>query len=320
MMQNPSETFSYLSRHRHHTADAYQQSLFEEPSQTKIISTEYWLMSDLYNMYGPNIFDIGQSPDRFIQAKINLTPLDKKLARNGIAKTFATVREFYNIHIEMFSHNYTLTPPPGTSTIHRRNTMDARLTRYAIWSALPNTTNMIFDRLYFMLPNVNINTLYKISSEISRIFPRADTAHLERVVGAILHRNNIPFSPFYRDLNRTLFNGYDVNEIKEAHQIEIRQHDPLTNYMGALTLRARNNAVQHAISEFNHTRVQTPDKFYDIMMNNMYDARTQLIRHHGQAPENNISRTPISAICREYNKMEREFIKNFAFRGFEKTK
>lgn len=276
---NATTVFQYLNQTRHRIKEDQHPSLFDQtnPEQN---NAEYWLLSDLYNLYR-NTFAI--NPYR---------PIDPQL-------------------IEIITHDHTpITYSNHAITFNTKNAAiksDAKLSRYACWRIISAALLDPFSQAYFISPDKSLDELKLISNIIHQIHLRKDIARLEHTIGGILHRRGIKFSLFYRALHMTFYNDYNSTELKIMHNIPDKPNDPITNYMGPRSLWARQYGLEKTI----YLADKTQNPILLSAQTAFQMARYKMIETYQITPEQDISPTPIKQVQSQYNKMERDFIRQY---------
>jgi hypothetical protein len=113
-------------------------------------------------------------------------------------------------------------------------------------------------------------------------------------------------------MTRAFFYNYGANDLKEIHGIQIKQNDPLANYLGAATLNARINALDNAIEQFKRAPKQNIATFEQIVYNELVNARVREIHDQNIRPEQDIFHPPVSKIQSELSHTERDFILKYS--------
>lgn len=304
-------TFNFLQSHMHRVGDdcTGRLPLFDEPVN-KNIDTEYWLFSDLYNIFGYSYMGAHQNITDTIRSTIKFSDFQKLPIKNS--ENVLRAPDFYNFytgHATLIVNNYDIGGPNGI--IRKQNGPDAKLTRYACWSIMKQWSNMIFPQLYFIMPNTEFNTLYDAAYKFSRIHQRDELARAEKTVNGIAYRNNANMRQFNAAMHRAFFYTTDLDSIKDAYDI----HGTIFDYMGARSLMARQNALNEAIQKFNTNPKMSFRTFSDILYQELVNSRVKMIRNTNRSPENDISHKSISKLSRELKGMEQVFINKYAFQS-----
>ncbi len=302
-----SEIYNTLNATRHIPGQNTQLHLFDsdEHPNPQTPKYEYWLYSDLHNIFGSKHFPIyprfGDHTWRALQMPI------------GTPKQFTlkpTNAEFYNQHIATIRSTYKI----SGVTIKRGS--DQQLSRYACWCMTHATPQLIFARTYFIAPIIDANMPYPemkaLSYQFARIHLRNQLKEYEKIIGGILNRYNGHFSLFNHNMTRAFFYGYDAKDLKEIYKIPIKPNDPLSNYMGAASLNTRIRAIQNAITRFNNSPTKNINTFDDILYQELTSGRIKLIHDTDIRPEQDIQPTHISKIESRLNQTETEFILRYS--------
>ena len=284
--QNPNVVINHLNQTRHRMSDGLHPGLFDTP--TEINNAEYWILSDLYNMYGNGL---GINPYNPIDAQLTPIVYDPKHTTT------------YSNHVVTFTGGYNKPEPNYARTpVH-----NARLSRYACWRIMHATNSNPIAMAYFLCPNETFTKIQNVADMISRIQLRKSIAKSEQQIGGILHRTDTNFSAFYRIANQAFFNNTDTDLIKTRNNIELKPKDPISNYLGPNALRERLTALNTIITLYNQRRGQLTI-LADAAMR---VARRNTIDQYGITPEQDIRQQSIKQIETTYNKLQRGFIKSY---------
>jgi len=294
--QNVSEIFDFLDRNAHRVNEAATSTLFPEIYGRHDNDTQYWLYSDLRRRFPEIHYDPTQNMYEFLQSRMTYTYFTKGSVTPVSAKDFINI--FYR-SIEII---------PSTRS---QNDENAKLTRYAC-AAITRTPETAFAHAYFILPDADYDARLGMGYNLLRLARRKQMAAVEKTISGILHAHKIDFGRFGMMANMALFCEASTSELKMRHNITIKPGDPITNYMQHTSLGARLYAMKSAISEYNAHRVQRPEIFENIVRQNLEKARMLMIQNYGRAPENDLSRTPISAVQSKYGQIWRDFCARYA--------
>lgn len=300
------DTFNTLQSTKHRVNENIAPTLF--PTESELNNTEYWLFSDLYNLFGETHMGApNQITDTFLFT-VKFSDFDKLRPVNPDGEKRAPdFHTFYNNHVATFYNNYTLNTPIGTIT--KRNAPDAKLTRYACWKFLHPWTHTLFAQLYFLMPDARFSTIYNASYKFSRIYHRDELTEYNKIINGIAHRNNANMRDFNASLHRAFFYTSDPNSIMEAYDL----HGNILDHMGLLSLSARKRALHTAIRKWDTTKNMPFGKFVDILYNELINQRVAMIQQTSRAPEQDISKQSISQIKTELKNLERNFVQKFAY-------
>lgn len=304
-------TFNFLQNHVHRVSDDYADRLpLPEELINKNNNTEYWLFSDLYNLFGYPYVGLHNNIIDTIGTTIKFSDFQKLPQKNSDkvlrAPNFQT---FYSGHVVSIINNYDIKNP--NTTIQKQNGQDARLTRYACWSILKQWPNMIFSQLYFIMPDTNFETLYNTAYKFARLYQRAELTRAEKIVNGIAHRNKSDMRQFNSAMHRAFFYTADLDIIKANYGIKGTVFD----YMGSRSLMMRQKALNKVINAYNLNPKMSFGAFYELLYQELVNARVSMINTTGRTPESDISRKSIGRIASELKKMEREFINKYAFQS-----
>lgn len=295
-MAAPSKDFIF------NTLTSCQHSLLEEQTlfDTQLDNTQYWLYSDLYNLFGAPMFDMENMNDHIYQ-KFDKTPANKlKIAPY----------DFLRQHAVPYAHKYHIqSPHPPYNLIHKKG-HDFKLSRYACYCMFHDKPNLIFTRTYFMMPDQSFETIYKTSYQFARIYQRAQLRESERILSGVLKKLNANIPLFQYECARTFFGGYTMDEVREMHGLN-KQH-PLADNMGAISMHARRRAIDNAIHKFEFAHTRDLRSFSMILHNEMRATRTKMISEYKFPPEKDIQRTSIESVFSDYKKLESNFINQYA--------
>lgn len=312
-MPHPTPTnstiFSELNKTRHIVNPGYNLSLFPELTQEdKIANNEYWLYSDLYNLFGAAYFPLIPNMDG--NAWQNLVmPAPTKSKRAYPALTQPTY-DFYKQHIVKFEHSYKL------DRELKHNAKDLKLSRYGCWCMVRHFPELTFTQLYFTSPANNsaptFQNLHTQTYQFQRLIYRPLIANLEKIIAGIIYKHRGDFRKVSNEMNQIFFGDIKTTDLKEIHNLPIRNGDPISNYMGAASLHARATGLQNAINKFNQLPKKNLSTFLSIATNELRAARIALIRSANLTPESDIFTTPVQAIQSQRAIQERNFIHEYA--------
>lgn len=295
-MAQPSKDiiFTTLNQTRHRITE--EQDLFSTTNN----DAEYWLYTDLYNLFLHPMFD-PENMYEHTRDTFDTTPA----ARQKI-----TPYELFKNHTIIYNHKYTIhSPHPPYNQITKMG-MDIKLSRYTCYCIFKNKPNLIFTRTYFMMPDADFKTIYDTSYRFARIYQREILRKSERDLAGVLNKLNANIPLFHHEMARTFYAGYTMEEIREAHNIT--KPTPLADNMGAISLHARRHAIDNAIRKFDFAHKQDFRSFSMILHNELLVARNNMISTYKLSPEKDIYKTTITQIESEYNKLEKQFMQQYA--------
>ena len=300
------ETFNTLQHTKHRVNENIAPNLF--PTADELNDTEYWLFSDLYNLFGEQYMGTpNKIPDTFLST-INFSEFNKLPATNPDGEKRAPdYHAFYSGHMATFFNDYTLKSPRGT--IEKRGAMDAKFTRYACWKILHPWTHTLFAQLYFMTPDATFAELYNASYKYSRIYQRAELAEYNKTINGIANRHHANMREFNASLHRAFFYSTDHHAIMDAYNLT----GNILDHMGLLSLSARKSALYRTIRKWDTNKNMSFGQFTNLLYNELVDARVKMIQDTGRAPERDISKQSIQQITRELQQRERAFVNKFAY-------
>lgn len=294
-MAQPSKEliFKTLDTKRHTMAES--ASLFD----TEINNSEYWLYTDLYNLFSHPMFDPENMYEHTYQ-KFDTAPAQA----NKIAPY-----EFFKSHTVPYTHKYTINSPhPPYAPITKKGT-DIKLSRYACYCMFRDKPNLIFTRTYFMMPNADFKTVYETSYRFARIYQRQKLRETERKLNGILKKFDANIALFHHEVARTFFGEYTIDDVRNAYSIPI--NTPIADNMGAISLHARRHAIDNAIKKLDYAHTRDFRSFSMILHSELRMARNKMISEYKFPPEKDIHRTPIKTVESEYRKLEQQFIKQY---------
>lgn len=301
--------FESLNVTKHRIDEDIQNSLFPDTiPNTSSIHAEYWIYSDLFNLFGPAYFPTHPSMSAHTWERIQMpsTPI-----KRGTPQLVRPTLEFHDNHVKVITHAYTLFP----YTMYK-NAKDLCLSRYACWCMTRNIPQITFAHTYFMAPtiekNMTFNRMRDIAYQFARIPLRQEYTKYEKCIGGILNKYNGHFSLFHHNMTRAFFYGYSADDLKHIHRISPKSNDPLANYVGSASLHAMTCAMRNAIDRFNETGARNVNVLDEYLYNELIAQRTQMIKRTDLRPEQDIFQTPISSVSRDLATTEREFIKKYA--------
>lgn len=295
-MAQPGKDFIFktLNQTRHSMTE--QATLFD----TTINDAEYWLYTDLYNLFSHPMFDPENMYEHTYQT-FDTTPAQalKKLPY-----------EFFQAHTVIYNHKYTINSPHPPYNQITKNGPDIKLSRYACYCLFRDKPNLIFTRTYFMMPNADFKTIYETSYRFARIYQREKLRESERKLSGILKKLDASIALFQYETTRTFFGEHTIDNIRDAYHLP--QNTPIADNMGAIALHARRTAIDNAIHKFDFAHTRDLRSFSMILHNELRIARNKMISEYKFPPEKDIQKTSIKAVESEYKKLEQQFIKQFA--------
>lgn len=290
---SPKTVFNTLEQKKHFINETEKYSLFPNPATN--IDTEYWLFSDLYNLYKtPYFYYSEETPNQIWHALNNINLLQKN--------TF----NLYQDHITNIYHNYTINDYQGTKDI--LNGQDFKLSRFACWALLHEWDNLIFSQLYFIQPNLKYEDIVKQAKYFSRIYLRKNLAKQEKIVNAIAYRNHADMRHFNNSLHKAFFYSWDTDVIKTNMGIPVKDNDPIANYMTSYSLHKKTTALRKAIAQNDENPNISFDRFQQILIEELNKARKNLILTTNKSPEQHISKSHINKVKSDLKKLEKNFL------------
>lgn len=290
---------------RHKTSENRTPSLFDTPHDSK--STEYWFLSDLYNIV-PGL-SITISKDIHDQL-YNMAKTQSNL--QTLASLQHKPSSFYQIlsqHTEQIKRDYTL--QQQKQIIRQvKNGNDLKLSRFACFTIVYNTRHnptAYLATAYFMQPNATDDQIIQIANDINRATERARCKNLEKTMCSIINnQTNIPIGVFYNKIHHAFMGTESANTLRK--RFHITDTSTLNNYMSAATLHARNNAIEHSISLFEHCKIKTKQTFLHLLTQEMTKARHIVYTQTGRLPKSHITPINIQICGAALTNMRLEFI------------
>lgn len=295
-MAHPSKDliFKILDGARHHITT--EATLFAPQTTT----TEYWLYTDLYNLFSHPMFDPENMYEHTYQT-FDTTP-----ARQQKIPPI----EFFQSHNVLYHHKYTINSPHPPYAPITKNGTDIKLSRYACFCLFRSKPNLIFTRTYFMMPEADFKTVYETSYRFARIYQRQKLRESERRLSGVLKQLDANHALFQHETARTFFGDRTSEHIRDAYQLP--NSTPIADNMGAIALHARRTAIDNAIHKFDFAHTRDLRSFTTILHNELRAARNKMILEYKMPPEKDIHKTPIKSVESEYKKLEQQFIKQFS--------
>lgn len=302
-MKTPSETFNILQRKVRHTHND-NATLFSPP----IRDAEYWLFSDLYNLFGQNYVGTHENIPDTMRHTITESDFNKlpKQNRDKIKRP-ENFYEFYKNHITTITSNYEIITP--TQTIEQHDGINAQLSRYACWKLVHRHPKLIFAQLYFMMPHTRFQDLCNHAYKFARIHNRTELSRYEKMANGIAFRNRANMRQFNHTMHQAFFQAFDFESLKSRYDIS----GTMLDYMGSNSMLAHRIALSNAIRKWDTCPQMQFSQFVSILRQELTTQRSKMIQKTGRAPEQDFSKIPISQISGELRKIEREFINKFAF-------
>lgn len=291
------------------------QIIFEYLNNTKYIvpntNTEYWLFSDLYNLFGKE--NVGSN--EFIPKTVNTALRDAvlKIPKGKTPEDIETPEyfwDFYAKHLTTIIHNYTINTDKGIKQI--QNGHDAKLSRFACWSILKRNPRLIFTELYFMMPNARFSDLSEASYKFSRIYLRNDLASSEKIVNGIAYRHKAKMGLFHQLMEKSFFYDIDIETLKNMYGIVYEPGDPISNYMGSRSLMAKQKALNIAVKRYDESKNMTLRDFSYAVTKELNSQRIKLFQKEGIFPEQDLTSEHIKNVRRDLYNKRQEFIKQFS--------
>lgn len=300
-MAQPSKDliFKTLTTKRHNMAES--ASLFDN----EINNADYWLYTDLYNLFSHPMFDPENMYEHTYQ-KFDTTPA----RANKIAPY-----DFFKAHTIIYNHKYTINSPHPPYNPIAKNGTDIKLSRYACYCLFRDAPGLIFTRTYFMMPNTDFKTIYETSYRFARIYQRQKLRESERRLSGLLKNLDANIALFQYEAARTFFGEYDIDYIRGAYGLV--SSTPIADHMGAISLHARRRAIDTAIKKFDYAHTRDFRSFSMILHNELRIARNKMISEHRFPPEKDIHKSSIKSIESEYKKLEQQFIKTYAAQNLQ---
>lgn len=216
---------------------------------------------------------------------------------------------------------------PGTIDTHINVKMNGtkselELSRYACWTLMKEigkSVPTVFQQEYFLNPDKKLRDICTTMREPGRISLREKASKLEKQLHGIFNRFITYGTPTQlRSKHHAELNSYiarclygeayaNVRDIKESNKIPVRA--TLSDYMSYELLNTYCDALENIIIKWDTTSMQrTHANLRQIIYNEMTQARTLFARGR---PEQNFSKTPISAIQKLQKIRELEFAEKY---------
>lgn len=278
--------------------------------RTRADGTQCWLYSDLNNLY-----NIHPGKLRTTQSQVFSALFENRAAYNAAARQYPNDERpmipFYHDHITTVYHDYDITTGPYPQ--HIKNGHDLEMSRYACWALLAAQPGIstTFGETYFLYPDAGPERLAALTREFMRLPLRQNLCRVEKIMGGILHRHGIKFSVFNQTVHRAFFDGIDATTLKEYYAIPIKPSDPLANYLGAVALMGKYNALRGTIDEYDRRNGPGSDTLLQIAAYQLRQQRIHMIQNYHRAPERNIHITPIAKVKTHQNQAIRLLTKNY---------
>ena len=309
------DAFHELNKKRQKTSPPdFQLELFQMPPiDPQTPKSDYWYYSDLHNILGEILFPITPSMqfhayDRLI-LPYNIDPSYEKYFPKSRAS------QFYTQHIDRTKRAYKLhSHNPDISDTLLHNAYDTMLSRYACWCFAKDRST--FARAYFISPllkeNITFEELQQYSTEYYRIYLRPKVSELENQLSGAIKGTGANFRDFYNQTNPYLFGGMTHADVKALNPEYISQDDTLLDYMGKHTLRARFCALRRTLDTYRHHPIKTAQTLRNLLIQELSIERGRMIHKAGIAPEQDILSTQVQKVASQLNKIEKQFVKQYA--------
>ncbi len=286
-------TFETLNRATHRIND--DQTLFCPIYN----DTEYWLYSDLYNLFFAPPFDL-KNMDGHIFQTFDTTHTPKN----------TTPYSFLRQHAQFYNHEYNIRSPYPPYNMIKKYGLDMQLSRYACYCLFKNIPNLIFTRMYFMMPGSDFKSVYDTAYKYARIHQRAQLQESERKLNGVLKNIDANIALFRHEAFKTFYNNMYNEEI--ISEYNLKPNTTLADHMGAPSLYARKHAIDTTISKFDFALNKDLRSFAIIFDHELRNARYNLIRTYNTTPEQDIHKQSIKSLISEYNATEANFIKKYS--------
>ncbi len=294
--------FHSLNLARHYIDEEFVPDLFTPNSSNPHFGNEYWTLSALKS--AQVYFKTGLHGQLALP---NSEIFDTPTVRDA-AKTLSKKSNDARTPFHLFMHH---TIPTETRYPMRNNkysiTHDMQLSRFACWVLAGQTSNDPFAATYFLMPGVPLSELETQTDKINRINLRAQIAQHEKILNGIIKGLDGNHRIIHHKKQRAFF-YFDTDQIR--HHYGIPSDTPLTDYMPTNALREYLGGLERTIIQFNHTTHRTITELNNILSNEMMTARKHLMNKN-QYPEHNLTKIKVNDIQSEYNKLTKEFIKQY---------
>lgn len=297
---NSDKLFNYLtnqSRSDYPDFSTYTQNEF----------SQYWLFSDIYNFFGPNITGQHRYIEKTLKdAIIASTPknLDK-----GIPKSLLNFENLFDAHVELILNDYYINTPEEIK--QKKNGLDAKLSRYAFWCIAKQHPNMIFTELYLMNPTFTHDQVCFYAYHLSRIHLRDKLSKLEKTINGIAYKHKIDLNAFHREQENVFFCDNNPKSIESFYRRKRELTGSILNHIGQHSLRARITALKNAINYYDSQKEVNFQKFYNFLLNELRTQRNKLYCQKNIFPSEEIYTFPITDLKKELKEQEKIFIREF---------
>lgn len=301
MTPSKKQIFDTLNTTTHRVNENISPSLFPDTNPTETNNTEFWYYSDLYNLFGTPRFDISNAREHTYQS-FDFSPTGKR-------EQF----DFIHQHRQIIQRKYSITSPHTPFGQISKPGTDIKLTRYACWCIFNQHPSLIFTQTYFMNPETDFQTLYKISYEFARVYQRKRYKEVEKQLSGILNKIDANIALFKSHLDKVFYLGRTHDELRHAYNLPKQNGVPLADHMGAISLHARRTAIERAIEKFQTCPIRTFRAFAYIAQEEIHNARMKMISEYKIAPERDIYKKTVSTVASELKQMQKNFIKKYAY-------
>lgn len=291
-LPNKETTFKTLTFARHRISD--EQTLFIPNTN----DTEYWLYSDLYNLFFAPPFDLKDMDTHVFQ-----TFETKHTPKNSTPYTF--LRQ----HTQFLHHDYNIRSPYPPYNMVKKYGLDMKLSRYACYCIFKNIPNLIFTTTYFMMPNCTFQTIYETSYKYARIYLRQQLKDSEHRLNGVLKKIDANIALFRHEAFKVFYNNMYNEEIIDEYNLN--KNTTLADHMGALSLYSRKHAIDSAISKFDYALKKDMRSFAMIFDHELRNARKKMIQTYKTSPEKDIHKQSIKSLTQEYKAAESAFLQTY---------
>lgn len=320
-MPIPQDIVKTLNQHKHRVNENLQPTLFPEIfGDNTHNDTEYWLMSDLQNMFGPQYFGMSKPAadhDSTVRSALNYEPVEKyfnrakKHSNIGITELIQMRQMFLDNHVVTINNSYSTNVDNNTKKSY--NAPDKQLSRYACWCIFKshNTPDAILPRIYFIMPDASDADIYATAKYFLRIPVQKALARTRKNVNGMLYRNGMHFAIYNDMIIRTFFDTQHIDNIKTANNIPLNEKVSVVNHMNADAMHAMDMALRTMLNIINRQRYLNREIMTNIITTQMHMGRVALAQKCG-LPENNLHPDEISVAQKKLNRLEKEFICQYA--------
>lgn len=320
-MSTPQNIVKTLNQRKHRVNENLQPTLFPEIfGDNTQNDAEYWLMSDLQNMFGSAYFDMAKPAadrDGIVRGALNYEPVEKYFGRAkkhsdiGTPELIQMRRMFFDNHATTINNSYSINVDNNTKMFY--NAPDKQLSRYACWCIFKshNTPDAILPQTYFIMPDASDADIYATAQYFLRIPMQKALARTRKNINGMLYQNGMHFGIYNDMIIRAFFGNRHIDDIKTANNISLNKKDSVINHMNADAMHAMDTALRAMLHMINRQRYLNREIMTDIITTQMHMGRMTCAQKCG-LPEDNLYPDEISVAQQKLNRLEKEFIRQYA--------